>query len=316
MGESSTEWVAGGAAMAALEPRIRAAAERDANLLITGETGVGKGRLARRIHALGRRSGRPFVQVDCTALAPTLVESELFGHERGAFTDAASRRLGRLERAGAGTLFLDEVGDLPLPLQAKLLRVLQDREFERVGGAETLAFRARVIAATHRDLVAQVEAGHFREDLYYRLDVLHLDVPPLRERLDELPALVASALRRADAGECVEFGAAALARLGGHLWPGNLRELMNVVERCVAEVAEGSVGLDVVDAALARARGRPVFAHPAAPECRGADRAVIEAELVATGGNVRRAARRLGVARSTLRYRIQRLQLEHLLPVD
>ncbi|HKJ25678.1 MAG TPA: sigma-54 dependent transcriptional regulator [Myxococcota bacterium] len=339
-GGVSEAWVGAGAAMAALEEGIRAAAARDASLLVTGETGVGKGHVARRVHALGPRRARPFVHVDCTALSPTLVESELFGHERGAFTDAAARRVGRLERAGAGTLFLDEIGDLPLELQAKLLRVLQDREFERVGGAETLVLRARVVAATHRDLAARVAAGRFREDLYYRLDVLRLAVPPLRERLEDLPALAAAALERAGAAGRVRFDAHALARLCAHPWFGNVRELGNVVERCVARVARGTIGADIVERALARplvvrreaaapvvAVGSP-FAPGAAvgpPPTPGADRAAaadrasaeraaIEAALVATGGNVRRAARQLGLARSTLRYRIGRLRLEHLLP--
>jgi DNA-binding NtrC family response regulator len=309
---TTEDLVGSGAAMRALREALAPMARSDATLLIEGETGVGKGLVARRVHALGPRRREPFVHVDCTALAPGLVESELFGHERGAFTDASERRAGRLERAGRGTLFLDEVGDLPLPLQAKLLRALQDREFERVGGTQTLTLHARVVAATHRDLLARVEAGAFREDLYYRLDVLHLVVPPLRERLEDLPALLAAT---ADAATASRFTAEALARLAAHPWPGNVRELGNVAERCRAWRPDGPVDAAVVDRALAPARRRG-SAVPPEPGGAAPERAVIAAELAATGGNVRRAARRLGMARSTLRYRIQRHRLEHLLPRD
>jgi len=297
--------------MGALRRAIARVARSEATVLVTGETGSGKGLVARRIHDLSPRRNAPFVHVDCAALSPTVIESELFGHERGAFTDAVSRRVGRFERAGGGTVFLDEIGDLDPRLQAKLLRVLQDREFERVGGSQSLPMRARVVAATHRDLPARVAAGRFRADLYYRLDVLHLAVPPLRERTGDLPALVEDALARIAAGRGgrpLRVPEAALARLRRHPWPGNVRELHNVLERCATLCAGDALEARDLDAALRRAVA--VAAADRAPA--GPDRDVIAHELAATGGNVRRTARRLGMARSTLRYRIQRYGLADL----
>jgi DNA-binding NtrC family response regulator len=296
--------------MRALRSAIGRVARSDATVLVTGETGSGKGLVARRIHALSARRGAPFVHVDCAALSPTVIESELFGHERGAFTDAVTRRAGRFERAGEGTVFLDEIGDLDPRLQAKLLRVLQDREFERVGGSRSLPMRARVVAATHRDLPARVAAGRFRADLYYRLDVLHLAVPPLRERAGDLPALVEDALARIAAqrgGRPLRVPEAALARLRRHPWPGNVRELHNVLERCATLCAGEVLEPRDLEAALRPALSVGGRAAQAAP-----DRDVIASELAATGGNVRRAARRLGMARSTLRYRIERYGLGDL----
>ena len=179
-----------GAAMRGLRDEVRAIAALDSTVLLTGETGTGKGRVARLVHDLSRRAASPFVHVDCAALSTTLIESELFGHEKGAFTSATHQHAGRFERAGQGTVFLDEIGDLEPRLQAKLLRVLEDREYERVGGMQTLKLRARVVAATSRDLRRAVQVGAFRADLYFRLSVFHLELPPLREHSEDIPALV------------------------------------------------------------------------------------------------------------------------------
>jgi len=220
-----------------LQARILAAARTQATVLITGETGTGKGVVARAIHSRSARSAEPFTHMDCAGLAAGTVESELFGHERGAFTGAFERRRGRLETAGTGSLFLDEIGELDPHLQIKFLRVLQERTFERVGGNQTYSLRARIIAATHRELHSAVCRGGFRSDLFYRLNVLRIHVPPLRERTDDLPMLARHGCERVSR----ELGRVAprlspsfLSALAEHAWPGNVRELMNVLERCLA----------------------------------------------------------------------------------
>ncbi len=281
---------------------IRVVAPLDATVLVTGETGTGKGLAARAVHAASQRADEPFVHLDCAALAPGLIESELFGHERGAFTGAHCTRPGRLEHAGRGTLFLDEVGELPPALQAKLLRVLQDRRFERVGGPTPRTFAARVVAATHRDLDTAVADGAFRADLFYRLHVLRLEVPPLRERLADLGELATAILGHPPS-------AGLLVELAAHDWPGNVRELASWLERRrVRDTLAAARG----DAA-ARGGGRggsaalPAGALPAP---------LLAQTLREVGGNVSRAARRLGVARTTLRRRIDRYGLGELIPRD
>ena len=209
-------------------------ADLPTTVLILGETGTGKGVVARALHAGGARRTRPFVHVDCAGLAESLFESELFGHARGAFTGAIATRAGRAELAGDGTFFLDEVGELPLRLQAKLLRLLQERSFERVGGDAPRPFRARVLAATNLDLDAATRAGAFRRDLLYRLDVTRIALPPLRERREDLPALAEGLLARIAARLGVArppLDAAFTTRLTAHDWPGNVRELENALER-------------------------------------------------------------------------------------
>jgi DNA-binding NtrC family response regulator len=249
------------ATMRRLMAQIERVARTDAAVLVQGESGTGKELVARALHDLGPRGGKPFVTVDCGALAPTLVASELFGHEAGAFTGADRRHAGAFERADGGTLFLDEVGELPQTLQPALLGVLERRRFRRVGGREELAVDVRVVSATHRDLRGDVNAGRFRLDLYYRLAVVVLAIPPLRERPDDIPLLVSSFL--AECGEEPQASALlspdALAVLEAHRWPGNVRELRNFVEASVAmgeapplAAAEGPAGEDAMAALLER----------------------------------------------------------------
>jgi DNA-binding NtrC family response regulator len=208
----------------------------DATVLLGGESGSGKEMVARAIHRASRRAKAPCVAVNCAALTETLIESELFGHEKGAFTGATEKKLGRFEMADKGTLFLDEIGELPLALQTKFLRVLEERRFERVGGTRTIEVDVRLVAATNRDLADMARRGAFREDLYYRLSVIQIDVPPLRERLDDVPLLAEHffARFRNQAGRRIQgFSADAIAALMAHQWPGNVRELRNAVERAV-----------------------------------------------------------------------------------
>jgi sigma-54 dependent transcriptional regulator, flagellar regulatory protein len=220
-------------AMRAVHRLIEQVAPFDTNVLILGESGTGKEMVARHIHELSGRAAHPFVPVNCGAIPADLLESELFGHEKGAFTGALSTRLGRFEFAEGGTLFLDEIGDMSLQMQVKLLRVLQERSFERVGSNKTIRCNVRIIAATHRDLDAAIIAGRFREDLYYRLNVFPLQMPPLRERLDDLPVLIEHLVQRQghSAGRAIELDPGAMACLSRNRWPGNVRELANLLER-------------------------------------------------------------------------------------
>jgi len=304
---------------------IRAVAPLRSTVLLTGETGTGKGVLARTVHELSDRADRPFVHVDCAALSPTVIESELFGHQRGAFTGAVETRPGRFELAAHGTIFLDEVGELDPPLQAKLLRILEDREFERIGATRTQVMTARVIAATSRDLRQAVEEETFRADLFFRLEVFHLRVPPLRERLEDLPLLVRRAVGRLAAR--LDLSAPRVTegfceRLREHPWPGNVRELMNVLERAMVRApATDVLGSEVLDGVLpgvppAWRELAPNTVDAAGPAGHAWEPAVVAKVLDAVGGNVSRAARRLGVPRTTLRYRVRQLGLEHLLPRD
>ncbi len=298
-----------------LRRAVRAVAATRATVLVTGETGTGKGLVARLVHDLSGvpEGGEPgeLVHVDCAALSPTVIESELFGHERGAFTGAADRRIGRFERAGAGTVFLDEIADVEPELQAKLLRVLQDRAFERVGGGETLALRARVVAATNRDLEDEIRAGRFRADLYYRLQVVELRVPPLRQRPGDLPLLLGAFVeglyrKRGEGRPAIADGFG--ARLAAHSWPGNVRELRNVVERLSVLRPHGPWRAEDLDRMLARRPARePVAGSRAVFERR--ERAELERVLDAHRWNVSAAARSLGISRGALRGRMARLGL-------
>jgi DNA-binding NtrC family response regulator len=296
--------------------RLRAALDRVARfptaVLLTGETGTGKGAIARALHDASPRRDGPFVHVDCAGLVHGLLESELYGVAKGAFTGAQQARAGRFEAAGKGTLFLDEVGELSAAGQIKLLRVLEEGTFERVGETRTRRLGARVVAATHVDLEAAVARGAFRSDLFFRLRVLHLEVPPLRAQKEDLPRWLATAsARAAQRLVCAapEFSGAALARLRHHDWPGNLREFFHVVEAATV-LSEGrciEAGLlDELLRPLGRGASIPI-SHPGAEPGRGSGRAhqgMVADEVERAHGNLSLAARRLGIPRSTLRYRL------------
>ena len=275
-----------------------------ATVLITGESGTGKGELARAVHQKGPRAKGPFVALHCAALAESLLESELFGHERGAFTGADKRRIGRFEQANGGTLFLDEVGEIPPATQVKLLRVLQERSFERVGGNETIQVDVRLVAATNRDLAADVQDGRFREDLYYRLNVVHIDMPPLRVRDNDVLLLANHFLRKfaADNRRKIDgFSDRARAKLVAHRWPGNVRELENAVERAVVlcegpRIEEEHLPIEVAPVAKGAIR------IPGATMAE-IERFAILSTLEATNGSTTRAAEMLDISVRTIQYR-------------
>jgi DNA-binding NtrC family response regulator len=303
IGPVSPELVVASAPMRRVLREVERVAALSSTVLLLGETGVGKGLVARALHRRSPRRQLPFVHADCASLAPSVLESELFGHERGAFTGAVERRIGRFERAGVGTLFLDEIGELDAALQGRLLRVLQDREFERLGSSEPRQFGARIIAATQRDLAADVRAGRFRADLFYRLDVIRIAIPPLRERREDVAPLCGAALARiatAHGLAAPRLGESAIAALERHAWPGNVRELENALERLCARHPGALIGASEVGEALdLRERPRADLVR----ETPGA-RPDIARALRDANGNVAAAARSLGVPRTTLRRRI------------
>jgi Nif-specific regulatory protein len=281
----------------------RKAAATDAAVLLRGESGTGKELIARAIHFNGARRERPFVKLDCTTIPPTLMENELFGHERGAYTGAEARARGKCEAADGGTLFIDEIGELPLPLQAKILRFLQDREFERVGGTRTLTADVRVVTATHRDLEAMVGRGQFREDLYYRIKVVQLLLPPLRERGAEdvirLAEHFLDVYRRKHGKPLLRFGAAARARLVQHRWPGNIRELEHCVESAVVLCDGSEIGPEQLALPLGRRAGGEGGEFVARPLAE-VEREHILKTLAFVDDNRSRAAELLGIGRNTL----------------
>jgi two-component system nitrogen regulation response regulator GlnG len=321
-------------AMSEVYKAIGRVAAQDVPVLITGESGTGKDLVARAIYQHGPRARAPFLALNCAAIPETLLESELFGHEKGAFTGADRRRIGKFEQCNGGTIFLDEVGDMPLTLQAKMLRVLQEQAFERVGGNETVRTDVRLIGATHRDLKAWSDGGRFRPDLYYRLSVFTVRLPPLRERGDDLPLLVRYYLRRFSrelGREAREVAPEALERLRGYSWPGNVRELQSVLKQALLH-AHGTTLLPAFLPALSTDPSGPVTASPPAGDpnleafislClassgegdlyaethRRVDRLFLPRVLEDTGGNQLQAARRLGIARETLRRRLRELGL-------
>jgi DNA-binding NtrC family response regulator len=301
------EMVGGGPAMQKLFELVRRAAPSEGRVLVTGENGTGKELVARAIHEHSRRRAAPFVKLNCAAVPAELIESELFGHERGAFTGAVAARRGKFEQADGGTLLLDEVGDMPPAMQAKVLRVLQEGEFERVGGHQTLKVDVRVVAATNKDLEAEVKAGRFREDLYYRLNVVPIPAPPLRARREDVPELAGRFLAEAcerNGRRPMSLSREAVLVLQGHDWPGNVRELKNLVERLAILCDGPEIGADDVAAVLPGAR------RPRADRFRAgtsfhdlveeAEREIILAALDAHGDNVSDTARALGLERSHL----------------
>ena len=288
-------------------------------VLIHGESGTGKELVARAIHRRSRRRDEPFLEIDCTGLSDQLVQSELFGHERGAFTDAKQRKAGLFEVAGKGTIFLDEIGELGMQTQSKLLRALENRRFKRVGGTADIQLRARVLVATNRDLAAEVKAGRFREDLYYRLAVIPVVVPPLRDRLGDVPLLVqhlCEVLARRLGRELPEVSEGAMKRLSAYPWPGNVRELRNVLERAMV-LHRGSITVADLPADLGQGggdHGPGLRDGGILLPAEGLDLSDVEASLIAqalerTGGNKTQAGLLLGLTRFSLRYRAQKIGL-------
>ena len=297
--------------MLKLAQLITQVARTTSTVLITGESGTGKELVARAIHHRGPRKDKPFVPVSLPSLTESLIESELFGHERGAFTGAYQRRLGKFELAQGGSLFLDEVGALKPELQAKLLRVLQEREIERVGGSRRIGIDVRVIAATNTDLKKAVANRTFRDDLYYRLNVVPISVPPLRERATDIPLLVNHFLRKYnhELSKRIEVVSPdALACLQEYSWPGNVRELQNVIERCVALVEGPSIQLEDLPVDLMfpdpAGRARPAEALPLREACEQFERQIVLRVLQRVGGNQSEAARLLDLHRNTLKLKL------------
>ncbi|MBW2267400.1 MAG: sigma-54-dependent Fis family transcriptional regulator [Deltaproteobacteria bacterium] len=309
-----------GPAMRRIFETLQKVAETDLTVLVRGESGTGKELVAQALHERSQRGNRPFVAVNCAAISRELVESELFGHEKGAFTGADARRQGRFEAADGGTIFLDEIGDMPVETQAKVLRVLQERSFERVGGNQPLRVDVRVIAATHRNLEAEVEAGRFREDLYYRVKVVEVELPPLRERREDIPALALRFLeevteRLGRDKKCIAEDA--MAMLVRHSWPGNVRELQNVIEQAavLAPRADIEVGdLNLPDTrptsagTLSEVAGLP-FSDAKKLTVESFERGYLLAALRKHEGNISRTAEAIGMVRQSLQQKIRELDL-------
>ena len=288
--------------------QVELVAPADSTVLIQGETGTGKELIARAIHNLSSRCGRSFVKMNCAAIPLDLLESELFGHEKGAFTGAIARRIGRFELADKGTLFLDEVGDIPLALQPKLLRILQEQEFERLGSTQTHQVNVRLVAATNRDLMEMVKRGEFRSDLYYRLNVFPVLLPPLRERREDIPALVnhfVEVFCRRMGKQIEHIPQETMFALTSYPWPGNIRELQNLIERAVILSNFG-----VLPNPLPAAPSENAIIFPAVTTLRDSERALILNTLEAVGwviGGPRGAATKLGLKRTTLICKMHRL---------
>ncbi len=306
-----------GPGMRAVFDTIRKVAETDLTVLIRGESGTGKELVAQALHEASPRKSSPFVAVNCAAISRELVESELFGHEKGAFTGADARRVGRFEAAHGGTIFLDEIGDMAADTQAKVLRVLQERSFERVGGTKPIQVDVRVIAATHRDLEKDVSSSRFREDLYYRLKVVEIALPPLRERPEDLPALAERFLEEVAerlARPKKRLAPAAQAALAAHAWPGNARELRNRIEQSAVlaageEIEAADLRLDAAGAEPTAATGERPFSEAKRAAVESFEREFLLRALRANAGNVSRTAEAIGMVRQSLQQKIRELGL-------
>jgi formate hydrogenlyase transcriptional activator len=297
--------------------QVNLVAPTDATVLILGETGTGKELIARTLHERSKRSTRPFIRVNCAAIPPSLIASELFGHEKGAFTGALQRRLGRFEAANGGTIFLDEIGELPMETQITLLRVLQEREFERVGSSQPVSVNVRIIAATNRDLKAAVVAGTFRQDMFYRLNVFPIHMPSLRERSGDIPLLteylVAKYARRTGKNFS-SIKMSTMKMLQAYSWPGNIRELQNVIERAAILCEDTTFSIDDNWLKLESPRASVSFA-PLATSLADREREMIEAALAESKGRISGpsgAAARLGLPRQTLDSKIANLQISKI----
>jgi formate hydrogenlyase transcriptional activator len=288
--------------------QVERVATTDSTVLVQGETGTGKELIARAIHNISPRCGRSFVKLNCAAIPMDLLESELFGHEKGAFTGAIAQKIGRFELADKGTLFLDEVGDIPAALQPKLLRVLQEQQFERLGSNRTHQVDVRLVAATNRDLTKMAKRGEFRTDLYYRLNVFPVTLPPLRERREDIPALVAHFVdlySRRMSKQIEQIPAETLSALSSYSWPGNIRELQNMIERAVILANDG-----VLPNPLPKEEARDVLVPPTATTLRDSERNLILNTLESVRwviGGPKGAAAKLGLKRTTLLHKMQKL---------
>jgi transcriptional regulator with GAF, ATPase, and Fis domain len=295
-------------ALEAVLEQVERVAPTDSTVLIQGETGTGKELIARAIHNISSRCGRPFIKLNCAAIPFDLLESELFGHEKGAFTGAIARKVGRFEMADKGTLFLDEVGDIPLALQPKLLRVLQEQEFERLGSGRTHHVDVRLVAATHRNLANMVKRNEFRGDLYYRLNVFPVQLPPLRARHEDIPALIAHFVEifgRKMGKQIEDIPEETLSALSSYSWPGNVRELQNLIERAVILANDG-----ILPNPLPPTGTEMVVGPPAQPTLKDSERALILRTLEAAGwliGGPTGAAAKLGLKRTTLISKMKKL---------
>ncbi len=301
------------AEMQRLLTTVRKVADSKASVLVTGESGVGKEVIADALHNLSSRRDKACIKVHCAALSETLLESELFGHEKGAFTGADAMHKGRFELAHGGTIFLDEIGEINQSVQIKLLRVLQEKKFERVGGSQTIEVDVRVIAATNRNLEEEVKAGRFREDLYYRLNVIHLEVPPLRERKDDIPLLISAFLdefNRENGKSVTGFSQAAKSAIYKYDWPGNIRELRNCVESAVVMAGGSEIVLEDLPPSVSKASRAESISVPMGITLDEAEKLIIEENLAANKGNKSKTADLLGIGRKTLHRKLAEYGLE------